>query len=131
MRLRLKSIRSVTAMNLADFPPDIAEAIPLLRLASTDELRLVRHLAGQAICRLLVDQLDGLRPFETAIKGDLSDLATLRLVLWAYYPRQSEPSVRRGRQALILRTIEEMPRHDIPEPPLVQLHPGRDRECYP
>ncbi len=125
--------RVITLKNLCERPPGAAAAIPILRLAMADPLKNVRDAALRAIWEVS-RALDpsSVKQFEVAIARDLSDLATLALVLVVYFRCCAEStSVRHARQQLILRTIEHLPRAEIARcAPLLRLVPEFDAVPY-
>src|SRR5262249_5520346 len=106
-----------TLQNLVECPPDIDEALPLLRQAMTDPRRRVRDLAEQAISRL-AEQLDvhSIAPYEAVLSQRLHDVAILTLVLSVYLIAESQPTARAARQQLTLRVIREIPGIRLPSP---------------
>jgi hypothetical protein len=123
--------RKCTLENLVHDPPETANALLLLRRTITDPLRRIRDLSSQAVCRLAGKlDLDSVGPFEAQLSHDLSDEATLTLVLWVYFAHQNDASARERRHRLIIRIAEHMPDHTIPGYPLFQLRPSLDGESF-
>jgi tetratricopeptide (TPR) repeat protein len=125
--------RAATLKNLVEHPAGLNECLPLLRRAMGDPLKRVRAMARRVVFRLASDlDLDTVGPFEASLAEDLTDLATLTMVLWVYWPRsRATASSTRARQRLVLKTIEQMPTVEIARcSPLLFFYPQIDRIAY-
>lgn len=100
-----------TATNLVEHPPDVDDALRVLRKALDDPLARVNELAEQALSRLSRNlNVDDLNRYEARIQEDPSDLATLTVVLWVYLSARSHSeAIKTSQRWLVLWVIEVMP----------------------
>ena len=121
------STRLDTVTNLVEHPPNLDDALGLIRRALGDPPERVVEMADQALCRLSGSLgVENLGRHAARLREDPSDVATLTLMLWVHFRdfSQSEES-REARQRLVLWVIEAMPRAPVAGTPLDSVWDSR------